>query len=64
MFARFESREAMESYSNRENVAEFWSESKEDIKQMGGDVSCPTTKLTTLLTAREIQWQCVLLEED
>jgi len=34
IFARFGSREAMERHVRRKDVAKFWSESKEDIKQM------------------------------
>lgn len=34
IFARFETKEAMELYSRRKDVAEFWTESKEYVKQM------------------------------
>jgi hypothetical protein len=34
IFARFESRGAMETYQRREDVAGFWSESKEDVGTM------------------------------
>jgi quinol monooxygenase YgiN len=31
IFARFESREAMEVYQRRKDVADFWAESKDDV---------------------------------
>jgi len=34
IFARFKSRDAMEMHIRRKYMAEFWSESKEEIKQM------------------------------
>jgi len=34
IFARFESRDAMETYQRRKDVAGFWSESKEDVGTM------------------------------
>jgi hypothetical protein len=34
IYTRFETRVAMEGYSRRKDVAEFWSESKDDIKQL------------------------------
>jgi len=34
IFARFETRDAMERHARTKDVADFWSKSKEDIKQM------------------------------
>lgn len=44
IFVRFETREVMEAYSRRNDVAEFWSESKDDIKQMEWRCYVPNNK--------------------
>jgi quinol monooxygenase YgiN len=44
IFVRFESREAMEAYARRKDVAEFWSESKDDVKQMEWRCYVPNNK--------------------
>ena len=44
IFARFETREALERYSRGKDVAEFWSDSKEDIKQMEWRCYVPNNK--------------------
>jgi hypothetical protein len=44
IFARFETREAMETCSRRKDIAEFWSDSKEDVKQMEWRCYVPNNK--------------------
>jgi len=44
IFARFETREAMERHARTKDVAVFWSDSKDDIKQMDSRCYVPNGK--------------------